>query len=174
MSKPEFPTSTVSGPVPTKLATGVALSIARALIEGLEPDAATCIAITVASDFGRKAYGDEYIPALQELLAAQKGRPFPVELTGSEEIPSAVQRSKRVQAILDAIGPASPDSKGCGAQMHATSLALGTFLAEVIVMLRAENPDQALREAVDILQSQTLAAARALAAAPAVMPGSVQ
>lgn len=65
----------------TDLANALATTLAEAVDGGMAPDEAASIAATVAADFGRVFYGDDYLPGLADIVQRQAGRPLPITRT---------------------------------------------------------------------------------------------
>lgn len=70
-------TATVSGKLPANLANMVADAIYSALIAGMEPDEACCVAVAVAADYARHFYGDAYMVDLAKVITERAGQPLP-------------------------------------------------------------------------------------------------
>lgn len=77
--------STITGRLPTSLANDVSDAIAKALRKGMEIDEAACVVLSVACDYARNEYGDEYLESLAKLIAAQAARPIGGRLSTHKE-----------------------------------------------------------------------------------------
>lgn len=60
--------TTIAGILPRDLSNAVSDAIHDALERGMGPDEAVCVALSVAVDYGRAYYGDEYAKKLAALV----------------------------------------------------------------------------------------------------------
>lgn len=81
MAKPAdisaYPTERISGAVPAALGNAVSDAIIAALHQGLTPDQAACITVTVAADYARETYGNDYLLALANVVILRGNEPLP-------------------------------------------------------------------------------------------------
>lgn len=61
----------------TRLANAVSDAVAAARDHGMEIDECVSVVVTVAADYGRAAYGDDFLDALADLLLRRVNDPLP-------------------------------------------------------------------------------------------------
>lgn len=71
------------GPNFANLANTISDAIFAALERGMEPDEAVSCVVAVAADYGREAYGDNYLKGLAGIVLMQAGKALP-----ASEVPS--------------------------------------------------------------------------------------
>ncbi len=91
--------SLLTGELPARLANEVSDAIHRALQSGMEADEAACVAAAVAADYARRAYGDEYLPALASVVARRAEKP----LASAAPPAPVVREADRTLEIIGAI-----------------------------------------------------------------------
>lgn len=62
------------------LANAISDALHNALVSGLQPDEATCIAVSVAADYARGSYGAPYLTRLADVLIRRGDLPVPPAL----------------------------------------------------------------------------------------------
>ena len=68
---------TISGPVVNDLGNRVSDAINRALRQGMRVDDAVCVASTVAADYARATYGNDYLEKLALVVKNAANLPLP-------------------------------------------------------------------------------------------------
>lgn len=69
--------SIITGRLPAELSNAVSDAIAAALKRGMEIDEAACVVATVAADYARLEYGEDYLAGLALVVMKRKGMPMP-------------------------------------------------------------------------------------------------
>lgn len=72
---------TISGPLPARLGNAISDAIHDALKAGMEPDEASCVAVRVAADYARCAYGPAYLNKLAEVIVECGQMPPPMDIS---------------------------------------------------------------------------------------------
>jgi len=69
--------SLLSGRLPAALSNAVSDAIHAALESGMEIDEAACVVVSVASDYARLQYGNDYLGALANVVLHRASMPMP-------------------------------------------------------------------------------------------------
>ena len=69
--------ATLSGKLPARLANAVSSAVAEAMRDGMEPDEAACVVVSVAADYGRGYYGPAYLESLAKTILTRADEPEP-------------------------------------------------------------------------------------------------
>lgn len=67
----------MSGPLPAILSNAVSDAIFEALENGMEVDEAACVVVSVAADYAREGYGNDYLSELAEVVRHRATMPIP-------------------------------------------------------------------------------------------------
>ncbi len=74
--------STLTGRLPAILSNEISDAINKALRSGMEADEAVCVVASVAADYARLSYGDDYLCGLATVVTSRAGMPAPQDVSG--------------------------------------------------------------------------------------------
>lgn len=74
--------SLLRGALPAEHGQRISDAMHQALLNGMEPDEACCVAAAVIADYARTYYGNEYLNGLAKIVVAQGQKPMPRTVEG--------------------------------------------------------------------------------------------
>ena len=69
--------SLMSGRLPADLSNAISDAIHAAIERGMDVDEAACVVVSVAADYARMEYGNDYLGALAEVIKHRASMPLP-------------------------------------------------------------------------------------------------